>query len=374
MAKQTINIGSSANDGTGSTIRAGGDLVNDNFNEIYNKIGDGTDLYSLTFPDVTDTVVTRDTTDTLTNKTLTTPTISSITNGGTVTIPSGTDTLVARTSTDTLTTKTIDLGNNTITGTLTEFNTALQGDSFVSITGSETLTNKTLTAPTITGATITGSSISTVTDLSMSSYATFNNNPLLGTNYTGDTHEARTIIDITVTTKTSDHPYHGSGSSDGFRNNLVESPFFKLKKGVYRFEQDGSTNTGHPLRFYLDKDKTTAYTTGVTTNGTPGSSGAYTEITIDESTPKVLHYQSSSDSLMGAEVFNLSHKDSTTNVYTGDGSTTTFAMDGASISNNVMVFVDGLLKLETTDYTVSGSNVVFGTAPADTTKIVIKEL
>ena len=45
--------------------------------------------------------------DTLTNKTLTTPTIASITNGGTVTIPSGADTLVARTSTDTLTNKTL---------------------------------------------------------------------------------------------------------------------------------------------------------------------------------------------------------------------------------------------------------------------------
>ena len=44
MAKQTINIGSSANDGTGTTIRAGGDLINDNFNEIYNYLGDGTNL------------------------------------------------------------------------------------------------------------------------------------------------------------------------------------------------------------------------------------------------------------------------------------------------------------------------------------------
>ena len=44
MAKQTIDIGSSANDGTGTTIRAGGDLINDNFNEIYNYLGDGTNL------------------------------------------------------------------------------------------------------------------------------------------------------------------------------------------------------------------------------------------------------------------------------------------------------------------------------------------
>ena len=71
MAKQTINIGSVADDGTGSTIRAGGDIANDNFNEIYNKLGDGSTLYSLTFPNATDTVVARDTTDTLTNKTLT---------------------------------------------------------------------------------------------------------------------------------------------------------------------------------------------------------------------------------------------------------------------------------------------------------------
>ena len=31
MAKQSINLGSSANDGTGTTLRAGGDLVNDKF-------------------------------------------------------------------------------------------------------------------------------------------------------------------------------------------------------------------------------------------------------------------------------------------------------------------------------------------------------
>jgi hypothetical protein len=46
-------------------------------------------------------------TQTLTNKTLTTPVITSISNSGTVTIPSGTDTLVGRATTDTLTNKTL---------------------------------------------------------------------------------------------------------------------------------------------------------------------------------------------------------------------------------------------------------------------------
>ena len=44
MAKQTINIGTVANDGTGDSVRAGGDKINDNFNEIYTALGDGSSL------------------------------------------------------------------------------------------------------------------------------------------------------------------------------------------------------------------------------------------------------------------------------------------------------------------------------------------
>jgi len=53
------------------------------------------------------TVVTESSTDTLTNKTLTAPVISSISNTGTLTLPTSTDTLVGRATTDTLTNKTI---------------------------------------------------------------------------------------------------------------------------------------------------------------------------------------------------------------------------------------------------------------------------
>ena len=73
----------------------------------------------------------------------------------TVTIQNATDTLVGRATTDTLTNKSVDLTNNTLSGTLTEFNTALSGDNFVSVTGTETLTNKTLTSPTLNGSQMT---------------------------------------------------------------------------------------------------------------------------------------------------------------------------------------------------------------------------
>ena len=81
-----------------------------------------------------------------TSPTLTTPVISSIVNTGTLTLPTSTDTLVGRATTDTLTNKSISLTTNTISGTLAEFNTALSDGDFATIAGTETLTNKTLTA------------------------------------------------------------------------------------------------------------------------------------------------------------------------------------------------------------------------------------
>ena len=115
-------------------------------------------------------------------------------------------------------------------------------------------------------------------------------------------------IAVTVASKTAAHPYNGDGSSSAYFLDGLESPAILLNGAddvtsdsgyYYKFDQADSSNSGHPLLFYLDAAKNTAYTTGVTTSGTPGNAGAYTRIDVDADTPKVIYYQCSSHAYMG---------------------------------------------------------------------------
>ena len=129
--------------------------------------------------------------------------------------------------------------------------------------------------------------------------------------YNADGSNTYTEFTVTVASKTSAHIYNGTGSGNGYLLNAKVAPFIDLKVGnTYRFDQADSSNATHPLRFYYDAGKTTAYSTGVTTNGTPGSSGAYTQIVVSETTPNILYYMCSSHAHMGNRI----DVDSSTNV------------------------------------------------------------
>ena len=114
---------------------------------------------------------------------------------------------------------------------------------------------------------------------------------------------------VTVASKTSAHPYFGVGSSNGYYLNSIEAPIIEFKGNdtskpyYHKFDQSDSSNNGHPLLFYNNASKTTQFTTGVTTNGSPGSAGAYTMIAVDSDTPNILYYQCSAHGQMGNHSF-----------------------------------------------------------------------
>jgi len=88
----------------------------------------------------------------------------------TITFQDATGTVVLRDSTDTLTNKSISLGSNTVTSTLAQLNTAISDADVATLAGTETLTNKTLTSPTLTTPNIgvaSGTSLTLTGDLTV---------------------------------------------------------------------------------------------------------------------------------------------------------------------------------------------------------------
>ena len=157
---------------------------------------------------------------------------------------------------------------------------------------------------------------------------------------------------VTVATKTSAHRYNGSGSSNGYVIDGVQAPYITITAGnTYKFDQSDSSNTGHPLAFYYESDKTTSYTTGVTTSGTAGSSGAYTQIIATDSTPTVLFYQCTNHALMGNTV-NFDTRNLT-------GFDTADLTEGTNLYYTDARFDTRLAAKDTDDLTEGSSNLYF---------------
>ena len=155
--------------------------------------------------------------------------------------------------------------------------------------------------------------------------------------YTGSTE----TFTVTTGSKTSAHRYNGTGSGTGYLIDGVEAPFLTLTPGkTYRFTND---NTGsHPLKFYLRADKSGGeYTTGVNFQNT------YTELTVTDETPIVLHYQCTAHAYMGNAVQVNSNKVNTPYQIVGlSGANITGAISATTANITGNMTVGGILTYE----------------------------
>ena len=221
---------------------------------------------------------------------------------------------------------------STIVGAINEINTSVTGTGFTISDGSTTQTVVTGNTITFTGSTGISLAVSATDTLTASLDSEIPTNifaDVLGAQHNADGSNTYTELVVTVATKDSNHIYHGSGSTNGYKIDGIFAPFISLEPGnTYRFNQADSSNGGHPLLFYLDSGKNNLYSTGVTTNGTPGSSGAYTQIAVTTATPQRIYYQCSSHELMG----NLARTSST--AFADTTSSAILTITGGSITDS----------------------------------------
>ena len=240
------------------------------------------------------TVATLTGTQTLTNKTLTTPTIASIVNTGTLTLPTSTDTLVGRATTDTLTNKTLTSAvlNGTISGTsikdeddmlsdsashlatqqsikayvdaqLTAQDLDFQGDSGGAL--SIDLDSETLTIAGGTGIDTSGS-LNTLTVAIDSTVATLTGTQTL-TNKTLTTPVISSITNTgTLTLPTSTDTLVGRATTDTLTNKTLTSPVLNTSVSGTAFLDDDTFATAsattlassESIKAYVDSSVATA--------------------------------------------------------------------------------------------------------------------
>ena len=231
---------------------------------------------------------------------------------------------------------------------INEINTSVTGTGFTLSDGSTTQTIVTGNTLTVTGSAGVSAAVSATDTLTLTLASDISTNvyaDVLGAQHNADGSNAYTELVSKVISKTTNHIYQGTGSGNGYKIDGVEAPFIQFEPGnTYRFNQADGTNSGHPIRFYLDAAKNTIYSTGVTTNGTPGSSGAYTQIVVSTATPQRLYYQCSSHAYMG----NLARTSSTS--FADTATSAILTITGGSITDS-----SGTINFSNENLTTTGT-------------------
>ena len=438
MAKQSINIGSIPNDGTGTTLRDGGDLINDNFNEIYGAIGDGSSITLTSTPTELNllsgvtALVTISSSDTFTNKSISgsTNTLTNIPNGAL------TNSSISITGDDS-SAQTISLGGGILFTGGSGITTSVSGNeitfatdgSIVTETSTDTLTNKTIsgssnTLSNIGNSSLTNSSItlvdesSTTTTISLGESLKITGGTGIDTTISGD--GVSIAVDSTIVTESStdtltNKTINGPDNTltnianGSLANSTVTIGDDSISLGgtqttITNLSLDGSTGTidltssGNKLKFNFANTgalpNATTYqgmfaSEAATAKAYYAEGGAWNEIVTENSSIGRLSnvdITSSPPTNGQVLVFNSgngrfepgnqagSPSFTTDKSNTGDGSTTAFTVAASRTVDDVLVFVNGICLVPTDDYTISSTTLTFTVAPAASAEIVFRYL
>lgn len=341
MAKQTINVGTVQNDGTGSTIRAGGQIINANFSEIYTAIGDGSTLNIDTSGATANQVLKYDSglgkfvpgTGSAVSFTLagSAGSAQTLSDTDTITIAAGTGITTTAGATDTVTVA-ID-------------------STVATLTGLQALTNKTIsgsnnTISNIGNSSLTNSSITLVDDTSSSTTISLGESLKIS----GDTGITTTIVGDTINVDLDDTTVTPNtyGSSTAVPVITID------QQG--RITSASTSAISSDLTIVDDTSTATTITLGSDTLSILGGTGITSVISGDTLT------------------INRDNLSYSTGTFTGDGSTLGFTINSGRAVNDVLVFVNGLCLVPTTDYTIASTTLSFITAPAASAEIQVRYL
>jgi hypothetical protein len=456
MAKQTINLGAVANDGTGTNLRTAGGYINDNFLELYNALGNGTSITLTSTPTELNllsgvtAIVTSANSVALSNKTISgsNNTISNIANssltnssfsirddsssaisialGGTLKIKSNDGitttvsqgdtiniqldgTVLTASSSNILTNKTIAASSNTISG-LTNTN----------LSGSAGITNANLALPYIRftdesstqnsvalggkleflagegiNTTVGASSLTISAELATSSnagVATFNTASFTVTSGDVTIKSAGVsnaqLVNSSVAIGTSTITL-GAAATTSIANLNLTGTSALSGSGTIDLTGAGSKARFNFVNFAGLPNSTTYAGMFATTTGTTkayfADSGSWNEIATENSSINLftdVDLVSAAPtgkqtlSWVAAQAKFVPATLGATTILTGDGSTNTFTITNLYNVNNILVFVNGLCKQPTTDYTVAGTTLTFtgGNTPPLSAVIMIRYL
>ena len=173
--------------------------------------------------------------------------------------------------------------------------------------------------------------------------------------------------EVNIATSPANNEYAITVANNGTQNvfyvNTIETPILELQEGgKYTFDLSDSSLASHDLRLSTTANGThgggAEYTTGVVTAGTPGNSGAYTEITVAASAP-TLYYYCAAHSGMGGQANTPATTSFPLAATDPEGTTLSFSF-GTSAGNGGSGHGSGFIVSPTIN---SSTGVIGGTMP-----------